>query len=60
MELFLEIVLMLMNFLLLGFGYVVDNMIICNTSQELCTKNESFESSLNLSFLMGPQPATFY
>lgn len=33
---------MLMNSLLLGFGYVVDNMIICNTSQEFWTKNESF------------------
>lgn len=50
---FLKIVLMLMNSLLLGFGYVVDNMIAHNTSQEFWTKNESFKYSLNLSILMG-------
>lgn len=46
---------MLMNSLLLGFEYVVDNMII--QSQEFRPENKSFKYSFTLSFsiLMGPQ-----
>lgn len=60
MEQFLKFVLMLMNSLLLGVGYVVDNMVIGNAPQEFWTKNESFKYSLNLSIPVGPQCATFY
>jgi len=49
---FLKIVLMLMNSLLLGFGYILDNGMI--QLKNLGTKNKSFKylCTLNLSILM--------
>lgn len=59
-NIFLKIVLMLMNSLLLGFEYVVDNMIM--QPQEFRPENKSFKYSCTLSFsiLMGPQSVAFY
>lgn len=57
---FLKIVLMLMNSLLLGYGYVADDMII--RSQEFRAKNKSLEYSctLNFSIQMGTASVAFY
>lgn len=51
---------MLMNSLLLGFQYAVDNMII--QSQEFRPENKSFKYSCTVSFsiLMGPRSVAFY
>lgn len=51
---------MLMNSLLLGYGYVADDMIIW--SQEFRAKNKSLKYSctLNFSIQMGPKNVAFY